>query len=452
MKIIKILAISFLLICILAICLNLVDSKTVQTADEYPPLKDPVNIMVSVNWTGSITGIGGSVSTDTHYRKQLKSDIRNELHDLIKGLSRDKNLNLSYCFFGLARSENSGENPDFKTNYIKKFKTNCTGIEKTDWISLVNSLGKKNIGHHTALSVARQLSAVSTGVLIKDQFCENYLILISDNYFNVEKDAGISAEMRSLESWSRTRPADEKIRNISYAAEKAKAFYRYYTFSNIKNIPILPGNMTAEERHFEIRVDKIEPKIKQEPSNFLFFPKSIEYEYLSGDSIRIFLDLKYNDENTAFEKNEYIPKKIELSAVTPNNNNCFYQDEFQPDNLPSTLILKKPAQPLFNLEISAYYDYESKGIFNPYREKHEITIHCRGTGSGRLALIWPVKGKLLDYHKSIGICTGQLAAAEFWNFIIIITIILFFLWFIIPKIKPPVPRISFRLEKGRDRL
>jgi len=136
MKLLRNIGITLLLIWILAFCLNLLGSKKPPPTKEYPPIKDTVNIILSVNWTGSITGIGGSPSTDTHYRKQLKSNIGEELHELIKNLGGDKTLNLSYCIFGLVRSENSGENPDFKTNYIKKFKTNCTSYNRGDLVIL----------------------------------------------------------------------------------------------------------------------------------------------------------------------------------------------------------------------------------------------------------------------------------------------------------------------------
>lgn len=453
MRLLTKIAVMFTLVCVLVICLNFFggENQRLDTNPKYPPVKDTVNVIVSVNWTGSVAQIGKGYGSSTYYMRQLEYDVKDKISDLIKGLSEDKSLNLSYCYFGLVQPENSGgPNPDFKTNFIKSFKANCSDFSAGDWNSFLSKLKKEKKGHHTALTAARQLSAVLTAELIKKQFDENYLILITDNYYNVTDDSDISAEMDHLEKWSNGLglSSNKRIRNINYAGKKAKAFLKYYTFSNLENVPILPGGLTEDDRHFEIRSFKIEPKIKQEPTNFLDFPGEIEYEDLSNDLIRVPLNLKYKD--NALENSGYTFNKIVLSALHSENNDCFYQDTFESKIIPNQLVMQKPSQPPFKLEISAYYDYADNGIFNTYSEKHKIVIPCLKTGSGKLLRILPVKGKLLELHKSLGIQKGEIAAATSWNWFFIVTFILWILRLALPKIMPPIPRVKFKLEKGRE--
>jgi len=442
----KISAIILTALCIVAFCLNSIVHKTDYDKEEFANQEDiqnKVNITVALRWTGNVTLIGREKKPGFH-RIQLKEIIKDKISELIAAQTkRDDDVNLSFSFFGLGWPENRGRvNPDFKKNYIKTFSQlqNLSHFNPDNWIDFINRLTGDNIGKYGALTVAKELSTIlayPSGQI----FDKNYLIFISDGSFNVSGDEEITTELRGIRERSdvSSTPLSQKVRNIAWAEEQSKKFHRYYNFLPVgKDIHILPDGLKKKNKHFIMSLFRIVPKVKQEAGNLLEYPERIKYEYYSPNKIILPVDLSHRE--AALKKSGYTPLKIVCSIPD------VFRKEFEPSNLPSRLEIPNPQDSLFDLNVTAYYGYDDKGLLGNHREKYDIVIPCSNisaSGFGNLAFFLPVKGMLLSLHNSMGFPKGQIAVAKFWNIVMLFAV---FLWAFIFFIKPPTPGVSFEVK------
>jgi len=414
------------------------------------PVKDTINVIVAVDWTGSTRRIG-TYGTSTYYRTQLQGIVKDHVESLINGIGRNHVLNISYSYFGLIQPANRyGSNPDFRHNYIKTFRANRSQFLASDWSALVDNLTSENIGKHTAKTVARQLSVVLTSSS-RRLFDRTYLIFITDQFYNVPHREEISREMSELAAWSNDPSvlSYQEIKGISFALRTSQQYDELYQSHSLRTIELLPDNMSESESHYSVRLFQVSPKDKKYPGAFIRYPDHLEYECLNNETIRLRSNISLRD--TEIENSRYTLQELLIAVYDSTNTRCLYRAVLPRNAMPGEFILPRFPQDAFDLRLIAYYHFDDDDFYGRHREKHEIIIPCRRSERVKICGLFPIQGNLLSAHDSLGFFRGQKKASTFWSFVFYSSLLLIVLAITMKIITPPAPEVRYTLIMESDK-